>query len=325
MSTASQNNDNQEIDLSLISKKIGSFFEGVSSTIFEGILFLKRNLIVIGVLFVIGVSLGYYLDKTSKSYDSEIIVTPNFGSNDYLYSKIDLINSKIKNGDTIFLKGLGFKNTQKISVIEAEPIIDIYKFIDNNAANFELIKLMAEDGDLSKIVKDKLTSKNYPFHSLKIKTSKELDNKDFIEPLLNYINNSKYFALIQKETLNNVKTKVKQNDSIITQINGFLDNFKKTGESGVKSSSLVYYNDNMQLNEIIKTKDALISEQASHRLELVNYDKIIKDISVVTNIKNMQGISNKMKFIVPFLFILIFMLVVFVKSFYNRQLAKSKL
>ena len=97
MSTASQNNsDNQEIDLSEISKKIGGFFENISTRIFKGILFLKRNILVISILFVIGVGLGFYLDKTSKSYDSEIIVTPNFGSNEYLYSKVNLINSKIK-------------------------------------------------------------------------------------------------------------------------------------------------------------------------------------------------------------------------------------
>jgi hypothetical protein len=97
MSTASQNNsDNQEIDLSEISKKIGGFFEGISTRIFRGILFLKRNILVIAILFVIGVGLGFYLDKTSKSYDHQVIVTPNFGSNEYLYSKVNLINSKIK-------------------------------------------------------------------------------------------------------------------------------------------------------------------------------------------------------------------------------------
>ncbi len=326
MSTASQNNsDNQEIDLSEISKKIGGFFEGISTRIFKGILFLKRNILVIAILFVIGVGLGFYLDKTSKSYDHQVIVTPNFGSNEYLYSKVNLINSKIKEGDSLYLKSLGFKNVKSIRLIEVEPVIDIYKFIDNNAENFELIKLMAEDGDLNKIIKDELTSKHYPFHSLHISTSKKLLDKDLVKPLLDYLNNSDYYKVIQKEYLNNVNIKVKENDSIINQINGFLDNFKRTGDTGIKSSSLVYYNDNMQLNEIIKTKDALIAEQGAHRLEIVNFDKIIKEISIVTNVKNTKGTNNKMKLILPVLFLFLFFSFTVFRSFYRRQLAKSKL
>jgi len=43
MSTNTQNNDNQEIDLSQVSRKIGDFFEGISTKIFKAILFFKRN------------------------------------------------------------------------------------------------------------------------------------------------------------------------------------------------------------------------------------------------------------------------------------------
>ncbi|HPW98815.1 MAG TPA: hypothetical protein PK218_09660, partial [Flavobacterium sp.] len=64
--TSKNNSDNQEIDLSQVSKKIGQFFENISTSIFRGFLFLKRNLIIISILFIIGVALGFYLDKTNK-------------------------------------------------------------------------------------------------------------------------------------------------------------------------------------------------------------------------------------------------------------------
>ncbi len=216
MSSDSQfNNDNQEIDLSQISKKIGGFFDSIATSIFKAILFLKRNLLVIGGLFILGVVLGYYLDKNSNIYDSKIIVTPNFGSNDYLYSKVSSLNSKIKENDTTYLLKLGFKDTKRIGLIEIEPVVDIYKFIANNTENFELIKLMAEDGDLSKIVEDKITSKNYPYHLLKISTSKKLSDENLIKPLLKYLNDSEYFKAVQKEVQNNTAIKMKENDSII--------------------------------------------------------------------------------------------------------------
>lgn len=322
MSTASQNNDNQEIDLSQISKKIGNFFEGVSTSLFGIVLFIKRNIIVIGVLFVLGVGLGIYLDSNNKSYNHEIIVTPNFGSNDYLYSKINLLNSKIKERDTAFLVNLGFKDVDKISVVEIKPIIDVYKFINNNTANFELIKLMAEDGDLNKIMEDKLTSKNYPFHQIQAVTSKKITDDTFTKPLLKFLNTSDYYTRLRKEYINNVSIKMKENDSVIKQIDGFLNDFKKQTTNGSRSNNLVYYNENSQLNDIIKTKDGLINEQGALRLEIVDYEKIIKDISIVTNIKDTKSINGKLKLVLPILFIFLFFFFSILKAYYRKEMNK---
>ncbi len=38
--------------------------------------------------------------------------------------------------------------------------------LSNNEQNFELIELMAENGDLKKIVKETTTSKNYNYHTI---------------------------------------------------------------------------------------------------------------------------------------------------------------
>ena len=325
MSATPQNNDNQEIDLSQISKKIGGFFERTSTSIFKGILFFKRNILWIGTLFILGAGLGFYLDKTTKVFDNEIIVSPNFGSIDYLYAKIDLISSKINDNDTIFLKEVvGIKEPKKLKKIKIKPITDVYKFINNSDKNFEFVKLMAEDGDINKIVNENLTSKNYPYHLISYTTDKQTSNAKTVEPLLNFLNNSDYFKKIQNAYLNNVKVKMVENDSIIFQINGLLNAFSNTTNGSQKSDKLVYYNENSQLNEVIKTKDALINEQGVHRIELVNFDKIIKDNSITLNIKNTQVINGKMKFLLPILFIAIFISFGYFKSYYKHQMAKLK-
>ncbi|WP_264520030.1 hypothetical protein [Flavobacterium sp. N1994] len=325
MSATPQNNDNQEIDLSQISKRIGGFFENISTSIFRGFLFFKRNILWIGILFILGVGIGLYLDKTTKVYDNEIIVSPNFGSVDYLYAKIDLISSKISDNDTLFLKNVvGIQQPKKLKKITIVPITDVYKFIDNKAQNFELIKLMAEDGDIKKIVNESLTSKNYPYHLISYTTDKETSNEKTVQPLLKYLNNSDYYATIQKAYLNNVKIKMAENDSIISQINGLLNAFSNTTNGSQKSDKLVYYNENSQLNEVIKTKDALSNEQGSHRIELVNFDKIVKDNSTTLNIKNTQVVNGKMKIVLPLLFVFLFILGGYFKSYYQRQMAKLK-
>lgn len=323
MSTNTQNNNNQEIDLSQVSKKIGDFFEGIASKIFRIILFFKRNIVWVGILFVLGVVLGFYLDKTTKVYKNQMIVQPNFGSTDYMYSKIELLNSKIEDNDTIFLKNvLGVKDTKKLLKIEVEPITDVYKFIDDNDKNFELIKLMAEDGEIKKILSDNLTSKNYPYHLISFSTLNETNYEKTINPILEFLNKSDYFSSVQKEYVNNVKVKIIENDSIISQINGFLDAFKKTVNGSQKSNNLVYYNENSQLNDVIKTKEALIGEQGTLRLQLLSLDKIVKSNSEVLNIKNTESINGKMKLVLPILFIFIFVLVGYFKSFYKKQMTK---
>lgn len=326
MSLESQNNDNQEIDLSQLSKKIGNLFENISTKIFQGILFIKKNIIVIGVLFILGAVLGYLLDKSSKSYDNKIIVAPNFGSNDYLYSKIELINAKIKENDTVFLKEtVGIKEPKKFGEITIQPITDVYKFIDNKPENFELIKLMSEDGDIKKVIVDRTTSKNYPYHLIDFKTSKLTTDQNTVQPILNYLNDSEYFLTLQKEYLNNIKLKMVANDSIISQIDGVLNSFSSAINGSQRNEKLIYYNENTQLNDIIKTKNELTIEQGNQRVNFFNFNKIIKDNSSTINIKETNGLNGKMKFIVPILFVLLFIVVTSFNLFYKKQVQKNKI
>ncbi|TBX71218.1 hypothetical protein EZL74_01555 [Flavobacterium silvisoli] len=321
--TSQSNKDNQEIDLSVISKGIGKFFERISSKIFRGVFFIRKNIIWIGALVLIGGGAGAYLDKKTKSFDNQIIVCPNFSSTDYLYAKINLINSKIEDNDTVFLRDVvGIKDAKKFKKIEIQPIPDIYKFIEDKDKNFDLLKLMAEDGDIKKIVTDNLTSKNYPFHLITFKTTKAVTDDRVIKPLLNYFNNTDYYVQIQKEYLNNIKIKMTENDSIISQINGFLNAFKNTTNGSQKSDKLVYYNENSQLNDVIKTKDELIKEQGSHRIELVNLDRVVKDNSITVNIKDEDLVNGNLKFTLPLLLVFCFILIRNFNSYYKRQVVK---
>ena len=332
MSTNTQKNiEDQEIDVSIVFKKINGFFQGISTSIFRGIQFVIKNIIVIGILFVIGAGLGIYMDKTYKTYDSQIIVTPNFGSVDYLYSKIDLIESKIKENDTLFLKSIGIKNPKDLSLIEITPVIDIYSFVNNsaittekNSQNFELVKLLSEDGDINKVIKDKLTSKNYFHHTIHIVTNRYTTNEKTIQPILDYLNKNEYFNNIQKAGNNNILIKMKKNEEVIEQINNLLSEFSTSSNSNQKSDKLVYYNENTQLNEIIHTKNNLIAELGSERMDLINFDKVIKKTSEVINIQNTKKLNGKLKLVLPVLFIFIFIFINFFVNFYKRQSVKSK-
>lgn len=314
------NQEDQEIDLNQVSKKIGKFFDWIGTSIFKGIQFFIRNAILVFVLVLVGFGLGLYLDKTQKSYEHSIIVQPNFGSVDYLYSKVDLIESKIKSKDTLFLKNVvGIVHPKRLSRIEIEPIADVYNFIKNTPENFELIKLMADNGDIKKIIEDNVTSKNYTYHTISFETNRTVVDKEIAEPLISFLNESEHFKKIKKVSLKNIEVKMKQNDTIISQINNVLGSFSATVNATQKNDKLVYYNENTQLNDVIKTKDLLVVEQGIHQINLLGSDKIIKDVSVTLNIKKIGLLHGNKKIALPILFIVLFVLVNSFIVFYKKQ------
>ena len=314
------NQEDQEIDLNQVSKKIGKIFDWIGTSIFKGIQFLIRNAIVVSVLLLLGFGLGLYLDKTQKSYEHSIIVQPNFGSVDYLYSKIDLIESKIKSKDTLFLKSVvGIVQPKRLSKIEIKPIDDVYNFIKNTPENFELIKLMADNGDIKKIIEDNVTSKNYTCHTILFESDRLISDKEIAEPLISFLNESEYFKKIKKVSLKNIEVKMKQNDTIISQINNVLGSFSANANATQKNDKLVYYNENTQLNDVIKTKDLLVVEQGIHQINLLGSDKIIKDVSVTLNKRKIGLLHGNKKIALPILFIVLFVLVNSCLVFYKKQ------
>jgi uncharacterized membrane protein len=312
----------KEVDLSQVSKSIGLFFDRIAIKIFHFILFLKRNLIILLVLIILGVVSGYFIDKNNKIYESEIVVKPNFQSVDYLYDKIDLIQSKIKENDTLFLKNqVGIAHPKKFLKISIDPVNDIYGFVKNQESNFEMIKLMAENSDMKKIMEDETTSKNFLYHKITVVTAENVNEETLSKPLLDFLENSDYLRKVAAEYVNNAQIKLKENDSIIEQINGLLKSFANAGDS--KSSS-VYINQNTQINDIIKTKETFIIEKGYLRIELLNYDKIFKKVSSNLSKRDTSFLANNNKILLPLLFILLFCLVISARRFYKKQVALSK-
>lgn len=321
-----QNNSDQEIDIFDLSKTIGNFFNRINALIFRSIQFFIRNWIIILVLIVLGFGLGWFLDSNKKTFQNEVIVTPNFGSVDYLYSKIDLIESKIVSGDTVFLKKVvGISNPKAIKKIEIKPIADVYKFIEDKEQNFELIKLMAEVGEVKKVLEDNITSKNYTFHTISFVSNKEVNDKEIVAPLMQYLNSSQYFSALQKIGYKNLEQQIVKNDTIIAQIDDVLNGFSNTVKNGPKNDKLVYYNENTQLNDLIKTKQTLIVDQGRNRLKLVNYDKAIKEINTTLNINIVKLTNGNFKILLPLIFIFLFVFMYLFKKFYNSQLLKSQI
>ena len=312
----STNSQDQEIDLGQIGTGIKNFFNGIVNNVFDLIFFVKKKIIIIGVLFVAGVALAYFVD--SKTYNHEISVIPNFGSNEYLYKKIKQIDTKLREEDEVFFKELGIKNYKDVISVEIEAFPAIYNFVNNKEQenNFELIKLMAEDGNIDKIMKDEITSKNYYHHKISIQTKGMLKKEEFITPILNYLNANPYFEIQQK----NLVEKIALNDSLIKQI----DNLIVLLSSNTSSSGTISISEKNSIPELVEKKDRLISEKQYLLTNENIFDKIIKEESSIINIRDYKPLLLNNKILFPVILILLFLLSHSLLRIYKKQATRIR-
>ena len=222
-----QKENNPEIDLLTVFSRIGDFFEWINTLLFRIIRFFVKNAIVIAVLVVVGFGVGFFLEKVSTRFEQKIIVSPNFKSTDYLYSKIDFLASKIALKDTLFLKSIGIQKPSEMVSISIEPIVDVYNLMNKDGKNLELLQLMAQNGDLKSIVKETTTSKNYDLHTIILNTVGIVSSKSTIEPLLKYLNASPYYDVYNRINSQNIQNNIKSKEATIIQIDVILNQFSR--------------------------------------------------------------------------------------------------
>ncbi len=270
----STNSQDQEIDLSQIGKGISNFFQNRINGFFDFLFFIQKKIKIISILFIVGIALAFLLDG-KKNYEHELSLIPNFGSNEYLYKKIDAFDTKIREKDSDFFKEIGINNFKNIKSVKIEALPAIYSFVNarNQGNNFELIKLLSEDGSLEKILTDEMTSKNYYHHKVTIITKGKRNRKDLIEPFLKYLNDSQYFSEQQVINKQNLDEKLVLNDSLIKQIDRLILKLSSNSKSG----SSVSITENSSIPALVDKKDNLISESQFLRTNKNIYDKIIKE------------------------------------------------
>ena len=287
----STNSQDQEIDLGSVAKGIKDFFNGIINSFFDFIFFLKKKILLVISLFVIGLFLGYFLDKSS-SYTQDILVIPNFGSNEYLYKKIDFLNSRIIENDTAFFNSIGVSNAEIIGKIEIKAVNGVFQFVnqgDEAKQNFELIKLMAEEGNIQEIVKSDVASKNYYLHNITFKTSEKINQKDVIKPILDYLQDNDFYKIQQKIYQKNIDNKIKFNDSLIVQIDKLILNLSNNKGGNIS------FSEEKGISELINKKDLLIKETQNLFLNQSLFEEIIKTQNVSINNLNTKGLNHKMK------------------------------
>ncbi|WP_348800193.1 hypothetical protein [Flavobacterium adhaerens] len=315
--------ENPEIDLLTVFSKIGEGFEWINTLLFKSIRFFVKNIVIVLVLAGLGIAAGYFLDKANPRFEQKVLVAPNFKSTDYLYSKIDYLTSRIALKDSVFFKSIGIQKPLGVLSITVEPIVDIYNLMNREDRNFELLELMAQNGDIKSILKETTTSKNYALHLITIKTNNVVTAQNCIDPILNYLNSSEYYEALKKINSTNIQNEIKIKEATIVQIDAILSQYSASNGNQFKNEKLVYYNENLNLGGIIKIKDSLSNLIGHLKIEQYNANKTIKEKGMVLNLKNNKTIKAKLIFILPFLFIGLFVFWSLFRAFYKKQALKA--
>lgn len=320
-----QKTNSDEINLSQIKDKVKGYFSSINDAFFNAIQFVVRNIIIIVILLIAGIGLGTYLDIEHKAYTHKVIVMPNFNSVNYLYQEVDRINAKIKEDDTDFLKQIGINNPDDIEKVEITAIVDIYEFIDNNNgptendSKFQLFKLISENGDMEKMLEDNTTSKYYKNHVITITTKHKATQAGIIDPLLKHFESNTYFKKIQVTALENLDKTIISNDSIIRQIDAVVKDYS----SGSKANNMVFLTENTQVNELLNIKHSLVESNLNGSIQKINQSKVIKDNTILLNIKTSKLASTK-KIVLPIVFVLLFVCFYNFRKYYRNEVSKRK-
>lgn len=299
-----QQHSSEEVDLGYLFRSIGDFFKRMVKLLFLVLAFFRKYIIVTILLIIIGFGLGFYLDSIRKPvYSNDLIVIPNFESTDYLYQRVDAINSKREMNDSIFFKSIIGVDYQDFIKIEIEPIIDVFGFMAERKDNIETLKIIYNEKDAEEFLTDKPISKYYKYHRMTIVCKG--DNSERISmAILEYFNSNEHFKLYQEVGLKDTNLQISQNEKMISQIDSVM---KSVSESPLQNKpQTVYINTQSDLYQMINTKQALLNNRLKLQTKYIDQHEIIKLVSGNYNLKEsgIKALPNKIK--IPIYLLLLF-------------------
>ena len=104
-SNTMKNSSNNEIDLGQLFQMIGNAFNQIFKWLLSVFLFFKRNAILLIVLVILGAATGIGLNQiTTKKLKTEVIVSPNLESKNYLYDVVAELQANVRAKDTFSCK-----------------------------------------------------------------------------------------------------------------------------------------------------------------------------------------------------------------------------
>jgi hypothetical protein len=227
MST-NQTNNEEEVDLGslfvIIGKGfskffnfIGNIFSGIFHILISILVFLKQNILKIGIAAIIGGGLGVFLEvKKVDNYSSDLLVKPNFKSARQLYNNVNYYNDLVKQKD---IRGISttFKIDEETAAslksFKIEPIItenDIISSYNDFVLAVDTATVKSYSYDEFKL---SFSDYDYKVHQINVVADKNDVFDKLDEVILSSVVKNKYYNRIKELTNENLD----RTDSLLRQ------------------------------------------------------------------------------------------------------------
>ena len=318
-----EDNNNAEIDLGQVYRKIGGLYNGFLIRFYKSAQFVFKNWWILLGLMIAGIVLGNFQDANGgKAKETTLIVQINFGGSNYVYDAIDQLNTKIKENDTIELAALGFRKGSSllISSVEIEPIVNIVEILKKAPNSGDNMDVLLE---ASQFEEDLLTSEiftsEYSSHRIILSAASSADDT-IIKNLIDYLNSNTILNSIKNVTIENTKRKIELNWQSVAYLDAI---FKIYGSKVAvdRQKDQIYFNsfgvENGNIHLMFREKRSIQNETELLEIELLKYNNIVEVMNrpvlkVKTSVFGSKKLTN------PIVFVLVFLLVSFVRRIYKK-------
>jgi len=312
-------NNQEEIDLFFVLDKLSKAYHRFLASVYKGIQFVVKHWIVLLILIVGGYFGGQFWQRSLKSTrEATLIVQNNFDSSSYVYSAVELLNVKYKQGDKVFLKKYNFNvEDPDLEDIIIEPIVNIMDLLEKQEASDRNLDTYLGKADFEEdLLLSEVFYPEYTYHRITVSTFK--NNLETIDKILTYLNSNEIYNKTREIVIAETELRIQRNDKSISNIDAIFDEY--SGKNFVDANpSQVYFKSqqNNNLHQLIDKKKELIDENEKLKRELVKYDNVVSLINN-PNFYKTSSFTDKKKTLLP-----IFLVFVYVAFFVMRNVYKK--
>lgn len=318
-----QHGSSDEMDLGIILNRTKRFYHSFLIWIYGIFRFLVKNVIFIGILFILGLILGYFLNQ-SKKYDQEaaLIVQINFKGGNYVYNAIEQLNNKIIEKDSVFLNEIGLLQEGKLTIktIEISPIVSLSEFLKKTTVNDRNVDLFLQQAQYeNQVLTSEIFIPEYKAHKINLVASPAATDET-IKNLLLYLNDNKHLQESKAITIENAEFQLRENQLTVSYIDSILKQ-KGSRELTQAIASQVYVNtregSNDQLHLLLEEKRVIMEEIQEVQIELLKYDHPVVVLNNPVLQKKTNILSNNILFY-PIFFLSVFFVISILFSLFRK-------
>ncbi|MBZ9777942.1 hypothetical protein LB452_03310 [Psychroflexus sp. CAK8W] len=293
-----QSSQNDEIDLSVVFDKIKSIFKSILIGLVQIFQFFWNHKFRLLIVLIIGIGIQLmFSTQVDKIYKNEFLVKTNFGSTEYLYSKAEAINQKIKDKDTVFLSSIFGDEYERIEEVRVDPVVDIYSLVNRSQENKEIFELLLDEYDDISFIGNAINRGEYPTHKISLLVNGVSLNKVLSLELYNYLTNNPYYNDLKQLALNSYEEQLKQNKSIRSQIDSIIKDQKDIGVFPKTNDNAINFTGSQNLRELLSQKQELLDNDLRLKNNLSTNDQVLKIVD--SNFGVLSEEDNRSNLIIP--------------------------